>query len=614
MNSVAQRLGLALPILIFSCLQLSASPKPQNTPDQAVKKALPLLQHASKSWYQGAKCSSCHHQSLTQVAVAVAKDQGFLVDERKSKAVSEIMVSRWMKSRLAHFEGTGDINGSAGNSYNLFGFSAAKISANDASDSEIYYLLSKQATDGSWPSLSHRPPIEDDPFTLTALSLRALKIYAPPALKSESDLAVTKALSWLLDSKPKSTEELTFKLLGLSWGGAPQAELEKVCSQIIGVQNRDGGWSQLPSMASDAYATGQILVAIQTAGGLRATHNAVQNGIRFLVRTQKDDGSWLVETRRRIPGLPYFETGFPHKKHQFISFAGTAWGAMALAIHRTPGWQRSILSTRPMAREGKTLPLSKDAKVDRLLRAALYGSVDEIKGAIAAGADVNGLGIEGATALIYAARDPKKVACLIEKGAKVDAVSNEKTTALHVACGFTSGLESVRLLVNAGAKLDAVNGMGETPLTLAAVSGDVIRTKFLLDKGANPNAESAIAGVGALSAQNVATLRLLIERGLKVNTKLTPDGYTLLSFCVMDGSEAIVNLMLEMGANPNDSTKDGLTVLMYASMFDPGHSRIVENLIRHGAKADAKTLEGKTALSLATKYGNIHLANAIESR
>ena len=85
----------------------------------------------------------------------------------------------------------------------------------------------------------------------------------------------------------------------------------------------------------------------------------------------------------------------------------------------------------------------------------------------------------------------------------------------------------------------------------------------------------------------------------------------MLAFCVMDGSEDIVNLLLENGANPNDATPNGMTVLMTAAMCDPGHSRIVESLMRHGAKVDTKTPEGKTALSLAKKYHNDHLAEVI---
>ena len=45
--------------------------------------------------------------------------------------------------------------------------------------------------------------------------------------------------------------------------------------------------------------------------------------------TQAADGSWHVKSRS-IWLQPYFESGFPHGKFQFISFAGTCWATMAL--------------------------------------------------------------------------------------------------------------------------------------------------------------------------------------------------------------------------------------------------------------------------------------------
>ena len=611
MSSMATKFGIIGLVGFFCSQHFLASSTPRNTPDLAVKKAIPLLQRTAQSWFKGAKCLSCHHQSLTQATVAVARERGFAVDESKSKELNVRIISRLVPGRYEHYEGTGDINGSAGNSYNLFGWGVAGLRGDESSSAEIYYLLSKQSSDGSWPSLSHRPPLEDDPFTLTALALRGLTVYAPPELRTEAIVAIGKAKSWLVKNSPKTNQEMTFKLLGLAWSQAPRTEIDKVRQQILSSQQPDGGWSQLASMKSDAYATGQVLVALQSAGRLSPKLKAVQLGVKFLVDSQLADGSWLVKTRRRFPGLPYFETGFPHREHQFISFAGTAWSTMALAMRRNTKERNSILDLTRISLQKVNLPLGKTPKDDRLLRAALLGTVDEVKQAITAGADINAIGIEGSTALMYAARDAKKVGYLIEHGAKVNAVSNSKTTALHVASGFVGGTESVRLLVKAGANIEALNDQGETPLALAVVSTDTAKAKFLLDNGANPNTERLIAGISALSAKNASTLKLLIDRGLKIESRVSPEGHSLLAFCVMDGSEDIVNLLLENGANPNDATPNGMTVLMTAAMCDPGHSRIVESLMRHGAKVDTKTPEGKTALSLAKKYHNDHLAEVI---
>jgi hypothetical protein len=55
-----------------------------------------------------------------------------------------------------------------------------------------------------------------------------------------------------------------------------------------------------------------------------------QQGVRFLLKTQREDGSWYVRTRA-IPLQPYFDSEFPHGRDQFISAAATNWATMALA-------------------------------------------------------------------------------------------------------------------------------------------------------------------------------------------------------------------------------------------------------------------------------------------
>ena len=54
-----------------------------------------------------------------------------------------------------------------------------------------------------------------------------------------------------------------------------------------------------------------------------------QGGVRYLVDSQMEDGSWLVRTRS--PSFqPYFDSDFPHGYDQFISAAASNWAVMAL--------------------------------------------------------------------------------------------------------------------------------------------------------------------------------------------------------------------------------------------------------------------------------------------
>ena len=165
-------------------------------------------------------------------------------------------------------------------------------------------------------------------FQTTALAVYSIKQYAPIGDKEASEHAVARAVAWLKRAKPVTTQDRAFHLLGLAWGGVnPDANAVRA---LAAMQRSDGGWSQLPETESDSYATGQVLYALSTAGRMAATHAVYQKGVDYLLRTQADDGTWHVKTRA-IWLQPYFESGFPYGRDQFISTAGTAWAAMALA-------------------------------------------------------------------------------------------------------------------------------------------------------------------------------------------------------------------------------------------------------------------------------------------
>jgi Squalene-hopene cyclase C-terminal domain len=136
------------------------------------------------------------------------------------------------------------------------------------------------------------------------------------------------ARSFLQSTLPQDTQDHTFKLLGLVWAQAPRREVARQQEALSTLQRPDGGWGQMPTLSSDAYATGQALYAPQVAG-VGADDPVYRRGVDFLLRTQLEDGTWFVRTRA-FGVQPYFETGFPHGPSQFISATATAWAAIAL--------------------------------------------------------------------------------------------------------------------------------------------------------------------------------------------------------------------------------------------------------------------------------------------
>jgi hypothetical protein len=86
------------------------------------------------------------------------------------------------------------------------------------------------------------------------------------------------------------------QLLGLTWAGASAGDIRTSATALLAEQRPDGGWAQLPTLETDAYATGQALVALQTAGPAVSSAE-YRRGVADLLRTQFADGSWLVRSR-----------------------------------------------------------------------------------------------------------------------------------------------------------------------------------------------------------------------------------------------------------------------------------------------------------------------------
>ena len=160
--------------------------------------------------------------------------------------------------------------------------------------------------------------------------MRALQLYAPAAQRQQYDQAVRSAAAWLRQATPRVTEERVFQLLGMHWSNTPPAVMQQASRALAAEQRADGGWAQLPTMSSDAYATGQALHALVETGMLDVGDPVYRRGVQFLLQTQLADGSWFVRTRA-LPIQPLFNADFPHGADAFVSAAATNWAALALS-------------------------------------------------------------------------------------------------------------------------------------------------------------------------------------------------------------------------------------------------------------------------------------------
>jgi len=309
------------------------APLPKAMPASSVRSALertvPPLQRADVAFIEKAGCVSCHNNSLTAMTIAAARATSVRVDESIARAQLRRIAAYLDENRERALENAGIPGGIDTVSYILLGMAAENYPSDSITDAWARYVKDQQSPDGRFQCQATRPPLESSDFQVTAASIRSLRTYAPKSQRARYDAAVARAMRWLEESAPLTTEDHAFGVLGLIWGGGSDASIAKAARALLALQRPDGGWAQLSALQSDAYATGQALVALRDSRLVKVGDVSYQRGIRYLLNSQLADGSWYVRTR--APAIqPYFDSDFPHGPDQFISAAATNWAAMAL--------------------------------------------------------------------------------------------------------------------------------------------------------------------------------------------------------------------------------------------------------------------------------------------
>jgi ankyrin repeat protein len=578
----------------------------------ASAKAIKLIQQSQKVWSTRETCTSCHHQLLPEIPLKLARERAVPFDEAFAASTTR-----------ATFAYLNDLDGAVqGYEYidvffdglSLVGANTAGLSTTLAISASAQFIASHQRADGSWYTMDGRPPQSHSSFTTTAACARAIRDYLPDRMKEERETRIQRARQWLTTTKARTTEDHTFQLLGLHWTRAGLPVRKRVARELLSRQRPDGGWSELPALASDAYSTGQVLVALREAAELPASDPAYQRGLRFLLKTQAPDGSWLVKSRLHPPAPvspPYFETGFPYKHDQFISVSGTSWAAAAM-LHALPIPAETKRSPAAMANAA--------TEHEKWARVALNGTAAELKGLLDSGMNPNSRTAGGTTALMLAANDLAKVKLLIERGADVNARAETGITPLMVAARYHGNIGVVRLLLEKGARPLADKGVevryNASAFFFAVMAGDKEIAAALLDAGARIDPMTILGRfktsplVYATFSGNTPLIEYLIAKGASVN-ETDEANMTPLAWAAINNHPDAVRVLLRLGARVNHVDVFGMTPLMYAASIDYGDTAVMEQLIAAGADVGAKNKEGLTALELARNYNHSALASLL---
>jgi ankyrin repeat protein len=578
----------------------------------AAARALTPLVATARSWPDKRKCFSCHHQGAAIQAIVAARDHGVPLDVAAGQDVIRRGLSMLVDLDRA-VQASRQIDPSLDSGSMLLAASLAGIPANGATTAYAKLIAARQKPDGRWITIDVRPPQSWSEVTATAVAATAIATYLPDARRAERDELLTRARQWLSHAPVRDTEDRASRIFGVKSSGASQDVLRPLAGELASQQRPDGGWAQTPTRSSDAYATGEALVALRRAG-VDPAETTYQRGLRFLLQTQLPDGTWHVETRLHEPDMvspPYFETGFPHGVDQVISCMATAWAVTALA--------EALPAVTPSA------PLIdahdwaiKDEPV--WAATALVGTAEDLARRLDAGLEANASTPGGTSVLMMAAADPAKVRLLLARGAHADARAETGYTAVMVAANFPGATDTVRLLLEAGAS--AAPGdpkpVNETsPLSFAIWSGDTDTVRLLTTRGATLPTRIGLA-VGTATPLDIATfqhdspmIRHLASLGADVNG-IDEVGLSPLGEAALANDVASLQTLMALGAKADLLDQSGQSALMHAAQIDFGDTAVVEALVKAGADPRVKNPDGKSSVDLAKRYGHDAILKVLE--
>jgi ankyrin repeat protein len=591
---------------ILSLLAMAAAVQAQTKTEirGAVTRALPLIERSAAAFVAERTCISCHHNILPILLLHMARERGFRIDNAVLDSVEQKTFHELRGAAALDIavEARTLSDPTPDDSFLLMAAHAVGMPPDVATAVYAHRLVHWQR-DGHWVTSDFRPPHSSSLFTASATAVRAIRLYLPPELQGEGQAAVEQARQWLAATRPASTEDAAFRLLGLVWAGAGPAAIGNARRDLLSLQQRGRGWGELPGYPEDAYSTGESLFALHQAGRT-ASANEWRKGVLFLLNSQAPDGSWRVHTRMASPANvspEYFTTGFPYAKDEYLSYAASCWALMALLT--------ALPDTSP--------PPPINAPSDptpRWAHIALFGSATQLRQLLETGLDPNTKTRAGVTLLMMAAPDAEKVRMLIARGANVQARTASGTDALTIAAAYRGTEESIRALLAAGAEAQTPTGIKarNSPLVFASMTGDLANVRLLLAAEADP--AKAAGGnsplTAALTFGYVDVARTLIAAGASAHVTEST-GINLLHWAAITDRPQVIPLLVEAGVPVNATDENGFTPLMYAATIDFGDITVLKELLRAGGNPSIRNADGRTAREQARFFGHARLEAAL---
>jgi ankyrin repeat protein len=216
---------------------------------------------------------------------------------------------------------------------------------------------------------------------------------------------------------------------------------------------------------------------------------------------------------------------------------------------------------------------------------------------------------------------------LLKWGASAKHASgNHEMSPMHIAAGY-SQVGSIRVLLKYGADITQRDKEGWTALHHAAMYSSPSTAAALIENGADVNATDEAGRTSlhfAAHTMSVQTVRCLRRYGADINARDNANVSPLMLACCWDEATvqhladpggddtlSVVDELLASGARVNARTVRGLTALHFAALC--GRRDIACALIHAGARVDTRTRDDRTPLHHAAMTGRLDVVKMLAS-
>ncbi|CAK1549409.1 unnamed protein product [Leptosia nina] len=254
-----------------------------------------------------------------------------------------------------------------------------------------------------------------------------------------------------------------------------------------------------------------------------------------------------------------------------------------------------------------------------LLIACNRGHMELVSTLLSNHARVDVFDVEGRSALHLAAEHGYLQVCdaLLTNKAFINSKARNGRTALHLAA-MNGYAHLVKFLIrDHNAVIDVLTLKKQTPLHLAAASGQIEVCKLLLELGANIDATDELGQkpIHAAAQNNFSeVVQLFLQQHPNLVMATTRDGNTCAHIAAIQGSVKVIEELMKFDRSGVISARNKLndsTPLQLAA--EGGHADVVRVLVRAGASCTDENRAGLTAVHLAAEHGHTNVLDVMRS-